>query len=192
MWLSKPSNRMDEKCGCIAMSESHEMTAEQRKLAEDNMNLVYYTIAKEYPTYKFDEDIRQTGLLGLCKAAMKWDETKGAFSTFACQCIHNEIRKEFRSRQKQVETISLETKLETVSTDDTLTLEDVIDSGEETDITEYTVEAFLKTLNSKERVIYDLKARGYKIKEIVDVTGYSMSHVRWILQTIRRKYLEFM
>jgi RNA polymerase sigma factor (sigma-70 family) len=168
------------------------MTDEQRKLAEDNMNLVYYTIAKEYPTYKFDEDIRQTGLLGLCKAAMKRDETKGEFSTFAYRCIHNEIRKEFRSRQKQVETVSLETKLETVSTDDTLTLEDVIDSGEETDLTEYTVESFLNTLTEKERAVYNLKSRGYKIKEIVDVTGYPVNQVRYILMTIRRKYLEFM
>jgi RNA polymerase sporulation-specific sigma factor len=171
------------------MSESQEMTAEQRKLAEDNMNLVHYLIGKEYPTYTYDEDIRQIGLLGLCKAAMKWDESKGAFSTFACKCIRNEIRLEFRNRQKQVETVSLETKIDTGITGDQLTLEDIIDGGEDSDMTEFTVESFMKTLTTKERIVYNLKARGYTHKEISDVSGYNLTELKDILKSIRRKYL---
>lgn len=171
------------------MSKSHEMTDEQRKLAEDNMNLVHYLIGKEYPTYTYDEDLRQIGLLGLCKAAMKWDESKGAFSTFACRCIRNEIRLEFRNRLKQVETVSLETKIENRITGDQLTLEDVIDSGEDSDMTEFTVESFINTLTTEERVVYYLKARGYTHKEISEVSGYNPTRVKEILKSIRIKYL---
>lgn len=171
------------------MSESREMTDEQRKLAEDNMNLVHYLIGKEYPTYIHDEDLRQIGLLGLCKAAMKWNESKGAFSTFACWCIRNEIRLEFRNRLKQVETVSLETKIENGVNGDKLSLEDVIDSGEDSDMTEFTVESFINTLTTEERVVYHLKARGYTHKEISEVSGYNPAEVKDILKSIRRKYL---
>lgn len=166
-----------------------EMNDAQRKLAEDNIPLVYYLIAREYPTYKYDEDLAQVGILGLCKAAMKWDESKGLFSTFAGQCIRNEIRLEFRSRRKEVDTIPLDTQIECDS--DNLTLGDMLEGGEDTDVTQFTVEAFLKTLTADERVVYNLKARGYKRKEIAEVTGFTLNQVRWMLQIIRQKYLKF-
>lgn len=165
-----------------------EMNDAQRKLAEDNIPLVYYLIAREYPTYTYDEDLAQVGILGLCKAAMKWDESKGLFSTFAGQCIRNEIRLEFRSRRKEVDTVPLDAPIGCNS--DNLTLGDILDGGEETDITEITVDAFLKNLTNEERVIYNLKARGYKIQEIAEVTGHTINRVKWILQTIRKKYLK--
>lgn len=80
----------------------------KQQIVEDNMNLVYSLIAKEYPTYLNDEDIIQCGMLGLCKAADKWDEEKGTFSTFAWFCIRNEIRQEFRSRSKHQNILSLD------------------------------------------------------------------------------------
>ena len=64
------------------------------------MNLVYGLVSKEYPTYIHDEDIIQTGMLGLCQAAETWDESRGKFSTFAYICVRNAICKEFRSRNK--------------------------------------------------------------------------------------------
>lgn len=87
---------------------SKAMTDEQRKLAEENMNLVYHLIGKEYPTFLYDEDIVQSGFLGLCCATMKWKEEKGKFSTFACACIRNAIRMELRSRQAHASTLSLD------------------------------------------------------------------------------------
>lgn len=74
------------------------MTSQQ--LVEDNMNLVYGLVSKEYPTYIHDEDIIQTGMVGLCQAAETWDESRGKFSTFAYICIRNAICKEFRNRSK--------------------------------------------------------------------------------------------
>ena len=72
------------------------MCMTKQQLIEDNLNLVYALISREYPTYLHDEDIIQTGMLGLCKAADKWDEKRGTFSNFAWCCIRHEIIKEFK------------------------------------------------------------------------------------------------
>jgi RNA polymerase sigma factor (sigma-70 family) len=155
------------------------------KLVEDNLKLVHYIINKEFPTFRGDEDIFQSGALGLSQAALKWEEPKGAFSTFAYSCIRNGIMQELRSRYKQVPTISLD-----VSVEDNITLEDVLGGGEDTDITEISVDTFTKTLTNDERVVFNLKASGHKLKEIEEITGYHHSMVRSILRKIRQKYLK--
>lgn len=71
------------------------LTDEQKKLAGDNINLVYSTIAKYLgKTLVQYEDIVSNGYLGLCMAAATYDDSRGiAFSTFATKCIFNEICK---------------------------------------------------------------------------------------------------
>jgi DNA-directed RNA polymerase specialized sigma subunit len=83
-----------------------EMTTEQKQLAEDNVKLVGGVIkfikARRwiYADLLDDEDMRSAGLLGLCKAALYFDSTKGVkFSTYAWSCIINEIEKEAQSSQ---------------------------------------------------------------------------------------------
>ena len=79
-------------------------------LIEKNIPLVYVVIREYYPFLINDEDIIQCGMLGLCKAADKWRE--GTFSSYAKQCIKNEIRNELRLRQKFSVEVSLEKILE--------------------------------------------------------------------------------
>ena len=78
----------------------------KNELIEKNMNLVYFVISKYYPTFIHDEDIVQSGMLGLCKAADKWDESKSKFSTYAGRCIRNEINQEFIRRKPFSKVIS--------------------------------------------------------------------------------------
>lgn len=80
----------------------------KQQLIEENLNLVYHIVHRNYPTFVNDEDIVQTGMLGLCKAADKWDEERGMFSTYATSCINNEIRQEFRRRKKHQGVLSLD------------------------------------------------------------------------------------
>lgn len=75
------------------------MTDEERKLAEDNMKLVYFVINKFYPQYSQDEDVASIGMIGLLKAAEMWEPSKGAFSTIATTAIKSEIRNELRKRR---------------------------------------------------------------------------------------------
>lgn len=59
---------------------------------EQNQKLVYYIIGKNFANMeKQKEDILQTGMLGLWKACLNYQEGQNKFSTFACKCIKNEI-----------------------------------------------------------------------------------------------------
>ena len=89
------------------------MTKQQQQLVEDNMNLVYFTIARYYPRHKGDEDIIQIGMIGLCKAAMSYDESKGQFSTYATLKIRSTISYEFRKDSKRVKAVSLDAERDT-------------------------------------------------------------------------------
>lgn len=72
------------------------------------MQLVYYLVHKYYPTYAKDEDIIQSGMLGLVKAANNYDDSKSKFSTYAGVVICREIAQELKNREKEKQTISLE------------------------------------------------------------------------------------
>ena len=75
------------------------MTEEQKKLVEENMNLVYFTLSRYYPWLLQDEDVRSVGMIGLMLAAQKWEPSRGKFSTFAVKVIKREISNEWRKTQ---------------------------------------------------------------------------------------------
>lgn len=156
------------------------MNDDQRKLAEDNMKLVYHIISREYPTFKGDEDIVQSGILGLCKATMNWDEAKGKFSTYASACIRRAIAQELRARQPHKEVISLDCPI----TED-LTLEDTISGEDDLGFIDYS---FLRDLDEDERLIFNLKSKGYKVQDIQCLTGYDSRKIQKILRIIKAKY----
>lgn len=60
----------------------------------DNMKLVHYCVRRLYPSYDEYEDYVQEGMIGLCLAAARFDESKGfAFTTFASSYIYGMIKK---------------------------------------------------------------------------------------------------
>lgn len=77
------------------------LTDEQRKLVEDNLPLVTYTIKKYYPDFARlpieYEDLKGYGYYALCNAAETFDTSKGfSFSTHACSVIRGYLSKELR------------------------------------------------------------------------------------------------
>lgn len=104
---------------------SIQLNDEQRKLVEDNHNLIYqYLIDNKLP----QDEYYDIAAIGLCKAALKYDTSKGAFSTYVYRAIQNNI-----SRNKVTE------KRHTVSAMSYNVMASV--HGEETDV-EY-IETFL-------------------------------------------------
>ena len=66
------------------------MTFDRDKEISDNLALVTYMIEKYWP--KFDEDLFQTGCIGLIKAVDSYDPNRGVKkSTYYGKCILNEI-----------------------------------------------------------------------------------------------------
>lgn len=71
------------------------MSDDQKKLAEDNMKLVYYYLYNNNLSMDEYSDIL---MIELCKAAMSYDPELGLFSTFAYKCFVNRILVEFKHR----------------------------------------------------------------------------------------------
>lgn len=146
------------------------------------MNLVYFLVQRYYPTFITDEDIIQCGMIGLCLASSKWDESKGTFSTFASQCILNEIRSEFRRRNKSVSAISLENKKYNED-GDKATLGEFVVGDEDVDFVDY--DSFYKRLSPLDKEIVKNRQFGLSCREIGEKLGYSTSHINQHLRIIR-------
>lgn len=89
------------------------MTDYQNKMFEENQNLIYTTINTYvkcpgmYGLNDYD-DLFQIGAIGMCKAIENYDESKGAFSTYAIPIIRNHLYNALRDA----------TSIDTISTDD--------------------------------------------------------------------------
>lgn len=162
------------------MERRCDVTLTKQQLIEDNMNLVYSLISKEYPTYLQDEDIVQCGMVGLCNAAEKWDESKSKFSTFAFICIRNEIRMELRRRQKHSGLLSLDYEVDG-------------NDGERTSFGDFIVgdedvlyiDTELPSLTDRERQVFELFQAGLTPKEVADNIGVSEQYVWKVMRKIR-------
>ena len=155
----------------------------KQKLIEDNMNLVYFCVSNYYPTYIHDEDIIQCGMVGLCKAAEKWDESKSTFSTFAIACIQNEIRYEFRKRSKHHGILSLDYE---ITTDDgeVTTFGNVL-IGEE-DVAYIDVGIDTSKLKPREKQVYDLLQENRNYSDVARELGISRQAVWSITRKLRK------
>ena len=92
------------------------MTDAQEKLIVDNYQLVHGFVRKYGQSFghDYDESV-QIASLGLCYTALKYDETKSKFSTYAYQCMMREFLKIARAnkaKQRDFSTISLQTPIQ--------------------------------------------------------------------------------
>ena len=160
---------------------------EKNKLIEDNIPLVYYTVQHYYPNCVHDEDIIQCGMLGLCKAAQKWDEEKGKWSTFAITCIRNDIRHEFARRAKHKDVLSLDYTL-TGEDGETTWLETLsYDDGEDMSVNE-SWNSFFNSLSPVERDIIKGYYDGRTASSIGEDLGMSSATVNQHKRKIMRKW----
>lgn len=155
-------------------------TVNRQQLIEDNMNLVYHCVHKYYPTYVTDEDIIQTGMIGLCNAADTWDSNRSEFSTFACSCILNAIRNEFRSRRRHKDVWSLDYPI-TDEEGSSITTGSMIVGAEDVEFVDD--EPFYEQLRPKQRIIVDYKRMGLSNREIAERLG---CHINNVTQHVRK------
>lgn len=153
------------------------MSENEKKLVEDNMGLVYFLVKKHYPTYAFDEDIQQIGMIGLCKAAQKWDSEKSTFSTFAAKCIIHEIHNEFRRRSRQkrfCQTISLNARSDDGKRESDELIGNLVGDS---DVNYFNGEPFYSQLTPRQLQILELRGQGKSNREIGELFGISESNV---------------
>lgn len=169
---------MERGCECINMTS--------QKLIENNMSLVYYVIRKYYPTYINDEDIKQTGMVGLCNAANSWDEEKSTFSTYAIQCIMNQIKYYFRSQKRHQGVLSLNWEYD--EADGKVELQDILVGDE--DVGYVDLQSIYEHLDDFEIEVINYRKFGLKTAEIANKMGCSQSKISKTLRNIVRKWKE--
>ena len=165
------------------------MTEEQKKLAEENHNLIYF-YARKYHISKQDfEDMYGILAIALCKAARDYDESRGrAFSTVAMGYMLNECRNAYRCDKYR------NGKLSICSYNNIFSLSDEDDTTEYLDILEGKQDVWddvnlieLNQFNEQLRKIAYLSYLGYNQQEIAKEMGITQSIVSRKLKKIRKE-----
>lgn len=117
-------------------------TEEKNKVAEENIALIHFVLKSIHTQNIPYEELVDAGMMGYAKALDSFDLNRNVkFSTYAINCIRNEIFFFLRKEQKHLsKTISMNTVLSTDSNGNTLELIDTIDTEDESKSLEHVIE----------------------------------------------------
>ena len=164
------------------------MYMNKTKLIEDNMNLVYHIIHRHYPTYRNDEDLKQVGMVGLCKAANTWDGVSSKFSTYAYTCIVNTIRLELRNRTNTIPHVSLDNQ---INDDSEANFIDLICNEEIDFLFNAQIDSFVNKLTQREKDIIKCLSSGMTQQDIATQWGISKQAIGSAVRNIRIKWRKY-
>ena len=169
----------------LLMVESSTSAREQVILA--NQELVRYVI-KSLGLNAFDEDLFQTGCIGLIKAVDSFDFEKNIkFSTYAAKVIRNEIL--MTLRKKHINAQSLD-ELFTIDGFETSLMDMISDNicmEDELISTMYLEQAFSKLNNNEKKIIYLHFIKGTKQHELAKMMGFTQSYISRMISEIIKK-----
>jgi RNA polymerase sporulation-specific sigma factor len=178
------------------------MTAEQERLVTDNLPLVKHVIRKycwkclEHQEY---EDLFQLGCLGLVKAALTYDPSRGtAFSTIASIAIKHQIMRTVQSRRKREELYRCSDSLslyDNVAGDKNKgnlfryeILPDPYDSIKAVEL-QMDIDRALSLASDKQREAYTLRVvHGLTLDEIAKALGISHTAVAFRLEWLGKQF----
>lgn len=169
------------------------LTPQQQKLVEDNHNLIYSLAYKK--NINLDEFYGDLAI-GLCKAALAFDENRGKFSTLAYTSMYNEYK--IRLRQITAERIvpqdkilSMDVQIQSEDSDGTTTFANLIQDEtvqiEQDVVAKLTYDSLMKKLKDDERVILEMLMDGVNQTDIANHFGFSKQYASVKIQKIRNK-----
>lgn len=168
------------------------LNEEQRRLVEENMALVGFTMAKYFPNTipeREREDFESIGTIGLCKAAMGYDPEKGTFSGYAVATIRREINREFidryRGKRKHNGMLTLQ-----ALTEDDKALEEVLADDQPGVELLVSVRVAIEALPQFDRRVMQAALDGVPRKEIAAMLGCKRQWVEYCLNRARRSMRE--
>ncbi|UTR15177.1 RNA polymerase sporulation sigma factor SigE [Salipaludibacillus sp. LMS25] len=174
-------------------------------LIERNLRLVVYIARKFENTGINIEDLISIGTIGLIKAVNTFNpEKKIKLATYASRCIENEILMYLRRNNKLRSEVSFDEPLnidwdgnELLLSDVLGTEEDIITKGIEDKVDRKLLVKALKSLNSREKQIMELRfglagEEEKTQKDVADLLGISQSYIsRLEKRIIKRLQKEF-
>ena len=143
-----------EERRCLEQMAKGDRAARQ-KLIEHNLRLVAHIAKKYYVEENDRDDLVSIGTIGLIEGIDSFKPDKGIrLSSYASQCIENEILMFFRSAKKTAQDISLDEPIDTDKDGNTLTL--------------------LDTIATEDRILEDIDLR-MKTRKLYDILGKVLS-----------------
>lgn len=162
------------------------LTAEQKKLVEDNIKLIYFALRKfNYPV----EEYYDVAAIGLCEAAEKFDPDQGGkFSPYAIQGIRLRLAYENRRDKKHpLPNISLDLNIDE---NENLSILDTIPSDfniEDIDDTIFARQCYDKAkAGLKSKAIFEEWASGKTLDKIAEENGFSRQRAGQIVMNVRK------
>ena len=159
------------------------LTDQQRKLVEDNHNLIYKFATSKNASV---EEFYGLFAIGLCKAAMIFDESKGlTFSTLAYKCMDNEYGMYWRAALcgKRINPNLIFSSEELIG--------DIGTDGYVFDKTRIYVEEFFNRLPKNQKRVLNGLLHGYKGTEIAEHMGCTSQRVSAIKKQIGKQWIMF-
>ena len=170
---------------------SKALSDDQRRLVEENMNLVpfimYKTYSKELISNFGYEDLMQSGYEGLVRAAGEFRPELGyRFSTYAARVIRNEFYRFMRDREREIPQAT-EKEIELFNGVASDGGEDMFEGTlQELAATEFIGKVAVKVKDEPlAEKIMTLIAKGYSTKEITDHLGITRKAYSNMLLQIR-------
>ena len=175
---------------------SLKLNDEQRKLVEQNHNLIYSAMTKCGIRRQDFDDYYGFAAIGLCKAAIDYDESKAkSFSTYAYKCMQKEIiaytRWRFADKRDERLTLSYNQLMKDLDEDEkeySFLLADK-KNNEKKLIFFLCFDEQMRILNNKDRLIINLKAKGYTNEEIGNTLGVTYQAIQYQLKKIKNKLI---
>lgn len=163
------------------------LTEEQKKLVEENHNLIYW-FAKKYhvPIEEYYDVLAQ----GLCMAAYHYDPSKCSFSTYAYLCMNTEMHVEYRKTLRKSEI----PQGNIFHYENAWQLSDLIPTNEKTEnkvIDKISYENLISLLNDilndKDKEVLTHIVNGLTMREIAKIEGTSHQAIHNRMKKIREK-----
>ena len=163
------------------------LTEEQKKLVEENHNLIYW-FAKKYhvPIEEYYDVLAQ----GLCMAAYHYDPSKCSFSTYAYLCMNTEMHVEYRKTLRKSEI----PQGNIFHYENAWQLSDLIPTNEKTEnkvIDRISYENLISLLNDilndKDKEVLSYTLNGLTMREIAKIEGTSHQAIHNRMKKIREK-----
>ena len=158
------------------------MTDKQKKMVEDNHNLIYTFLNKYHLTIDEWYDL---AAIGLCKAATTFNEELSVFSTYAFRCmftaVFQEKRKETLERRiPQNMIFYYQAEINTGNDSDAISFIDIMPTRDDVEgeaVSKMIFEKFVHSLKPRDKVILQMFCGGYTQKEIGKMVGCSQGHI---------------
>ena len=172
------------------------LTEEQKRLAEDNHNLIYGFANKKNLDV---EEYYGVLAIGLCKAARIFDSSKGyQFSTVAYTCMGNEVKQIWKkemapSRIPSDCLTSYNKQVRANEGNESVELINIISQKlkNDFDTSRADISEFFNTLSEKQKIVLTKAIIGYQEAEIADYLGISQPQVSRYKKRIGRLWCRF-